>query len=66
MLPLVPLPPLDSPLPSPRFAMSTPSAIQSGVVYAALAVVEDFSRAFWREQPDGTIYQDRQAHPPYV
>jgi pantothenate kinase type III len=53
-LPLVPLPPVESPLPT-RFAMGTAMGIQSGVVYAALATIEDFCNAFWEEHGEGAV-----------
>lgn len=46
------LPTPEDPLPL-RFATSTPGAIQSGVMYGALATIEDFAQAFQTEVGGG-------------
>ena len=54
MLPQVSLPSADSPFPARRFALSTPEAIQSGVLYGALATVRDFTQAFHQDVSSNT------------
>ncbi|WP_322744650.1 pantothenate kinase [[Phormidium] sp. LEGE 05292] len=50
-LPEIPLP---SQLP-PRWALDTKSAIQSGIVYTALAGIVNYMQAWWREFPKGQV-----------
>lgn len=38
-----------------RYALNTPAAIQSGVIYTLLAGIEDFIRDWWRLFPNGKI-----------
>ncbi|MBD2354289.1 pantothenate kinase [Tolypothrix sp. FACHB-123] len=39
----------------PRFALSTATAIQSGVIYTLLAGIKDFIEAWWQLYPEGKI-----------
>jgi type III pantothenate kinase len=39
----------------PRFALNTPEAIQSGVIYTVLAGIKDFLEDWWRLFPDGKV-----------
>ncbi|MEM9165249.1 MAG: type III pantothenate kinase, partial [Cyanobacteria bacterium P01_F01_bin.4] len=39
----------------PRWAMSTVEAIQSGILYTALAGIEDHLRDWWHQYPKGTV-----------
>ncbi|BAY65100.1 Baf family transcriptional activator [Calothrix brevissima NIES-22] len=39
----------------PRFALNTPEAIQSGVIYTLLAGIKDFIEAWWQLYPEGKI-----------
>lgn len=39
----------------PRWALETPGAIQSGVIYTVMAGVKDFIEEWWREFPDSSI-----------
>ncbi len=52
-LPLVEMQNFPS-LPS-RFALNTPEAIQSGVIYTILAGIKDFIEAWWQLFPNGKI-----------
>ena len=50
------LPPIELPLEMPpRFAINTPEAIQSGVVYTVLAGIRDFIQAWWQEFPGSAV-----------
>ncbi|MDZ8184665.1 MAG: pantothenate kinase [Nostoc sp. ChiSLP02] len=51
-LPLVEI--TDIALPS-RFALNTPEAIQSGVIYTFIAGIKDFIQAWWNLFPEGNI-----------
>ncbi|HEY9875226.1 MAG TPA: pantothenate kinase, partial [Candidatus Obscuribacterales bacterium] len=50
------LPEIQSPsqLP-PRWALNTPAAIESGVVYTLLAGIKDFIEAWWQEFPGSRV-----------
>jgi type III pantothenate kinase len=39
----------------PRFALNTPEAMQSGVIYTLLAGIKDFVEEWWRLFPDGKV-----------
>ncbi|MCF4966766.1 pantothenate kinase [Nostoc sp. CMAA1605] len=39
----------------PRFALNTPQAIQSGVIYTLLSGIKDFLEDWWRLFPDGKV-----------
>ena len=39
----------------PRFALNTPEAIQSGVIYTLIAGVKDFVEAWWHSFPEGNV-----------
>ncbi|UKO96311.1 pantothenate kinase [Nostoc sp. UHCC 0870] len=39
----------------PRFALNTPEAIQSGVIYTLLAGIKDFIADWWQLFPDGKV-----------
>ena len=39
----------------PRFALNTPEAMQSGVIYTLLAGIKDFLQAWWQDFPDGRV-----------
>ncbi len=39
----------------PRFALNTPEAIQSGVIYTLLAGIKDFIEAWWQLYPEGNV-----------
>jgi type III pantothenate kinase len=39
----------------PRFALNTPEAIQSGVIYTLVAGIKDFIEAWWHLFPEGKI-----------
>ncbi len=39
----------------PRFALNTPEAIQSGVIYTLIAGIRDFTKAWWDLFPQGKI-----------
>lgn len=41
-------------LPS-RWAVNTPAAIQSGVIYSLMAAINDFIQAWWQEFPDSRV-----------
>ncbi|MDM9381820.1 pantothenate kinase [Chlorogloeopsis sp. ULAP01] len=38
-----------------RFALTTPEAMQSGVIYTLLAGIKDFVEAWWRSHPESKI-----------
>jgi type III pantothenate kinase len=38
-----------------RFALTTPEAMQSGVVYTVLAGIKDFVKSWWRSYPESKI-----------
>lgn len=52
-LPLINLKDVGS-LPS-RWAMNTPEAIQSGVIYTTIAGIRDFIEAWWQKLPDSCV-----------
>ncbi|WP_427160780.1 pantothenate kinase [Aliinostoc sp. HNIBRCY26] len=39
----------------PRFALNTPQAIESGVIYTLLSGIKDFLEDWWRLFPDGKV-----------
>jgi type III pantothenate kinase len=39
----------------PRFALNTPEAMQSGVIYTLLAGIKEFLQAWWQDFPDGKV-----------
>ncbi|MFQ4142059.1 pantothenate kinase [Chlorogloeopsis sp. ULAP02] len=50
------LPNVDLPQQLPqRFALTTPEAMQSGVIYTLLAGIKDFVEAWWRSYPESKI-----------
>ncbi|MEP0755096.1 pantothenate kinase [Trichocoleus sp. Lan] len=50
------LPPIELPQEMPpRFAVNTPEAIQSGVIYTVLAGIKDFIQAWWQKFPGSRV-----------
>jgi type III pantothenate kinase len=50
------LPPIELPQEMPpRFAVNTPEAIQSGVVYTVVAGIKDFIQAWWQKFPSSRV-----------
>ncbi|WP_348232101.1 pantothenate kinase [Trichocoleus sp. DQ-U1] len=50
------LPPIELPQEMPpRFAVNTPEAIQSGVIYTVLAGIRDFIQAWWQKFPGSRV-----------
>lgn len=39
----------------PRFALNTPEAMQSGVIYTLVAGIQDFLQAWWQDFPNGKV-----------
>lgn len=40
---------------TPRWAMDTPSAIQSGVIYTIISSIKDFTADWWQKFPNATV-----------